>query len=279
MSDAPEPPDDVDGGVDRAEVEAPPTDYERLLVCGIGDVIAQCARKTAREFPRHVSPRGLMSFEDLLSIGHGALYRAARVFDEKRSPEFAAFARYYVRGAMLDALDDLLFQERITRAAAQAAVSFCGHRHGEDYDVMKHDGAEARRRYRAFANGVLAATFTAGLEEAQRHLAEAEIDERRAYEQAIAGLRAALARLDSAEQRLLALVYGELWSLKAASEALGIPYGTARARHARALAELRERLVEQGLTRAPRPLMTPDAGHSFAARAPPQNDTGGEGPR
>jgi RNA polymerase sigma factor (sigma-70 family) len=263
-----EPVDELPEGGDRS-----PTPYEHLLVRNAGQVVVRCAHQLARKFPRIVREDGLMAVGDLIALGQGALYRAARVFDEKENPEFEAFARYYVRGAMLNAIDDLLFEERVKHAAARAEDNHCAYHNGDDYNVMKHDEHEARRRYRAFANGVLAASFSAALAEAQRGLDEAELSERREYEHALVALQAALGRLSQVDQQMLTLTCRDLMTLKAAAKALDVPYGTARARHARALKLLHEFLVEQGFTRAPQPVVVA-GGSVFAARAlQPQNDT------
>ena len=277
MSDAVDPPEDGDEAGDATPNPEPvplPTDYERLLVREAGGVVLSCAAWYARKFKVVVNRHGLISHGDLMGIGHEALYRAARVYDEKENPNFAAFARFYVRGAMLNAIDDLFFEDRIKRTAAMAESNLCAYHVDRDYNVMKHDGLEARRRYRSFANGVLAATFVATLQEARAHLSEAELAERHEYEQAIATLDVALAKLTEAERKLLVLTYQDLMNLKTAAKALGVPYGTARARHARALKLLHDHLVAVGITRAPRPLVVPDGGVLAARAPPPQNDTG-----
>jgi RNA polymerase sigma factor (sigma-70 family) len=244
-----------------------------LLVRSAGDVVVRCARQLARKFPRVIREDGLMSVGDLIALGHGALYRAARVFDERENLEFNAFARYYVRGAVLNALDDLLFEERVKRAAARAADNHCAYHGADDYDVMKHDENEARRRFRAFANGVVVATLAAAVEEAQRGRDEAELTERIEYEHALVALRRGLGCLSHVDQQMMALIWRDLQTLKAAASALGFPYGTARARHARALKLLREVLVEQAITRVPRPFAAP-GGSLFDTGAPlAENDT------
>ncbi len=215
----------------------------------------------------------MMQFGDLYNIGYMALYRAARAYDEAKNPKFSAFARYYVRGAMLDALDDLRFQERVNRTGRVVVEQFCGMRRDRDYNVMNHDEGEARRRFRTFANGVLAATFTAALEEAQQHLDEAEPIERREYERALLVLRAALSRLVAAERKLLELMYGKMMRLKDAAQMLGVPEPTARARHSRALAMLHDELVKEGMDRKPRPLVAPYIGDFLDPDAAAQNDT------
>jgi RNA polymerase sigma factor (sigma-70 family) len=265
--------DDEQRSADDPGPDRPLTAYEHELVREkAGNVVARVARQVAKKFRSLVRGGGLMTLDDLCSVGHVALYRAARVYDEARNPEFAAFAQFYVHGAMVNAIDDLLFEGRVQRAAVIAESNYLSQHRGDGYDVMKHDENEARRRYRAFANGQLAATFMAAIEEARHHLDEAEADERRDYEHAIATLDAALAHLSRADQELLALAYTDLVTLRAAAEALGFPYATARAHHARALKVLHAFLVDAGITRAPRPLVVPEAG-VLAARAPPQNDT------
>ena len=276
MSDDRDTQDDsVDQRPGEPAPEAPPTAYERMLVAEAGEVVVRRAMRIARKFPRVVHKNGVMTLGDLVGIGHQALYRAARAYAEGVNPSFPAFASFYVHGAMIDALDDLLFEERVKQAAAKATDNHCAYQGGDDYNVMKHDGDEARRRYRAFANGVLAATFAAAVEEAEKRFDIAELLERRDYERALVTLRAALARLEEKDRRLLTLVYRDLINLGEAGKALGIPYGTVRARHSRALKVLHELLAGQGIARAPRPLVVPHLGEVLEARAPPpQNDTG-----
>jgi RNA polymerase sigma factor (sigma-70 family) len=255
--------------------QGPPTEYEQMLVREAGHVVEACARRMAKRFHRFIRDDGVMTQGDLLSIGHEALFHAARAFDGGYNRDFVCFARHIVRYRMLDAVGDLLFHERIDRAAARAEDNHCAHHDGDDYNVMKHDGQEARRRYRAFASGLLAATFVASMEQAAQCLDEAELTLRREYEDAVEILRAALARFEEKDRQLLALAYRDLVLLKDAGEQLGVPYGTVRTRHARVLKVLHELLVEQGITRAPRPLVVPDAGDLLGpGMPPPENDTG-----
>ena len=259
---------------EELDADAPATVYELMLARSAGHVVKRCARSIARKFPRLIRDSGLMSIEDLQQMGALALLRAARNYRAEENPEFPAYAHFYVRGAMLDALGDLLFEERVKHAAAKAEDNYLAQHRDTDYDVMKHDEVEARRRYRAFANGLLAATFAASVEAAQQGAGSAEIAVQREFDHALAILRKALPRLAGKDQELLALMYRDLMDLKAASKSLGIPYSTARARHARALVVLHELLVAQGVVRAPRPLVVPDVGDVLQARAPPAgNDT------
>ena len=282
MSDPLDPPSKDDGA--EGEPEGTPTEYEHMLVSEVGDVVGRLAGWIAKKFPRHVRKNGLMTQGDFLAIGHQALYRGARAYRDKENPDWPAFAKLYVRGAMLDAIDDLLFQERIKKAGWEAQGRNGMQHTGDDYNVMKHDEAEAKRRYRDFANGVIAATFAAAMAAAEQHLDEAELDERHDFEHARAILEDASARMDAPERELLALVYrgppdadpqddDTGMDLMAASKRLGITYGMARARHKRALSMLHRLLVDASITRAPRPLTRPYVGALFDSRAPPGNDT------
>lgn len=256
------------------EAEAPPTVFELQLARDGRHVVAQCAKQLAKKFSLVVRDDGLLTVGDLHQIGELALLRAARAFKATENPKFPAYARYYVRGAMIDAIDELYFEERVKCAALKTEDNYCAFFIDTDYDVMKHDETECRRRYRAFANGLLTATFAAAVEAAQQGESEPELAVQREYERALAILRRGLSFLSRQDNQMLALMYRDLLDLKAASKILGVPYGTARARHKRALVVLHELLIEGGVTRAPRPLVVPHAGDLLEARAPPpQNDT------
>jgi RNA polymerase sigma factor (sigma-70 family) len=255
--------------------EAPPTIRELGLAREARHLVPSWAKLLAKKFPRILRDDGLLTFEDLVQLGEEALLRAARAHRVTENPEkFTDYARYHVRGAMLDAIDELLFEERVKRAAMKAEDNYCAFFVDTDYNVMKHDAAEARRRYRAFANGLLAATFAAGVEAAQQGVDASELALQRQYEHALAILRRGLAFLPSKDRQMLALMYHDLLDLKAASTVLGIPYPTARARHKRALVVLHELLIQGGVAYAPRPLVVPHVGDVLEARAPPpENDT------
>jgi RNA polymerase sigma factor (sigma-70 family) len=254
--------------------QAPLTEYEHALVREAWDVVEPCAARVAKKFRRFVRADGMMTPEDLVSIGWEALVQAARAYDEKYNREFVCFGRHIVRFRMLDAVGDLIFHGRLNRAASMAEDNYCAHQGGDDYNVMKHDGQEAKRRYRAFANGLFAATFMAAMEEAVQCLDESEGDDRREFEQSLEILRATLACFDEKDRQILALVYRDLVLLKDVSEQLGVPYSTVRARHTRVLKVLHELLTERGITHAPRPLVVPDAGDLFPGGSGAQNDTG-----
>jgi RNA polymerase sigma factor (sigma-70 family) len=240
-------------------------------------VVAPCAKRLARKFPRLIRAGGLLTPEDLHSIGQEALLRAARAYDAKKARDFVTYAKHVVRYRMLDAIDHLLFEERVKRAAERAEANYGAFFADDDYNVMKHDEAETRRRYRAFASGLFTAMFTAAVEEAEQCLAEAEEEVRRAYLSALDALRRAMSCFTEADRRLLFLVYRDGLLLDDAAARLGIGYSTARAHHTRVLKVLHELLVAQGIVRAPRPLVVPEAGEILGPAAA-HNDTGPPGP-
>lgn len=254
-----------------------PTVREHLLVRQAGHLLEPIARRLAKRYSRFVHESGLMTVEDLISIGQEGLFEAARAYDPRQRQEFAPLARTIARFRMLDALHDLLFHERLDRAAAKAEDNYAAFYADNDYDVMKHDEEEAKRRYRAFARHLLAATFAASLEEAKRSLDALEGDLRGELAHAVKILNAAVGHLAAPDRDLLALVYRDHVLLKDAAARLGIPYGTVRARHARVLKVLHELLMAEGIRFAPRPLVAPDAGDVFGTGATPENDTGALG--
>jgi len=247
---------------------------EQTLVRSAEHILPGVARDVAKKFPRFVSKHGLLSATDLVSIGQEALYSAAHSFRDEFSHDFADFARRRVRGAMLDALDDLRYEQRIGRAALIASDNYCAYHRDNTYNVLEHGyPEEATRRLRIFANGLLAATFAAAVEEAARSGGEAEFAERQEYEVALRALKSALGRLAEPDHKLLVLVYCDLHDLKTASLKLGLPYIRVRRRHDAALSQLKAHLVAQGVARAPPTVGSVDLGDVTGFTRPvPEND-------
>ena len=74
-------------------------------------LVAQEARRLARRLPHSVLA------EDLVGAGCMGLMHAVRSYDAARGTEFAAYARFRIRGAMLDELRELDVLPRRARAA------------------------------------------------------------------------------------------------------------------------------------------------------------------
>lgn len=250
---------------------APDDAQHRALVEEAQHVIRQCAEAIVRRYWRFFAG-GYLKIDDLISIGTLALDDLARTPGAELIDDFPAYARFRIRGAMLDALGVEGFHERVRKSADVAKESYGAQYRDDNYDVSKHDADEARRRYRAFANGLLAATFMAGVDEARSTPDHEERAEQQAYEHALRVLVPALAQLAEEERGLLVLVYRDNMTLKKAHEQLGVTYIWARRHHDKALAQLREALIAGDVDRAPRPALLPDIAGALAARAPPGND-------
>jgi RNA polymerase sigma factor (sigma-70 family) len=238
---------------------------QHTLVRHAMDVVERAAKRVSKRFRRFVKA------EDLLAVGWFELRAAAIDFDESYSHDFAVYAYHRVCCAMVKAVGEELFQDRVRRAVDIATDNFWAYLTDREFNVTKHDDREARRRFRAIANGMLAAAFMAGVEEAQRVTPESESAGQQAYEIAIRALREALRKLSDTDHELLFKVYSELKDLKEAGVELGLPYINVRRRHANALAQIREELVGHGVKQAPRPRDVPQGGNivPFRARGAP----------
>ncbi len=246
-------------------MNAPPpvlTIAEHTLVRSALHVVDRAAKQVARRFARFVEA------EDLLGVGTIELYAAARDFDPAYNHAFADYAQRRVRCAMVKSVGAELYQDRIRRSVDIATEQFWAYLADREYNASKHDEHEARRRFRAIANGMLGAAFMAGVEEAQRPTPEGEVADREEYEVAVQALRAALQKLSDADHRVLVELYGKLKSMHEVSAELDIPYSTLKRRHAVALERLRLHLVAAGVTGAPQPRVVPDAGTVVAFRHP-----------
>jgi RNA polymerase sigma factor (sigma-70 family) len=234
MSAAPAPP----GGA--------PSVREQTRVKYALHVVERAASQLARRFPGRIKAR------ELYAIGTFALYRAAREFRDEHSHDFADYAYRRVRCAMLDELRLETKQERRRRAAYKGADLFLATYRDDEFNVFLHDDdAEVGRRLQECADDLLAATFAAMVEEAQRADAEDPVDASEEHRRAHEALAGALRVLTEEQREILALVYREQKTLDEAAAALGLTYITTRRRHAGALAALREELRRLGVDRAP----------------------------
>jgi RNA polymerase sigma factor for flagellar operon FliA len=75
----------------------PLSDEQAARVEGHTELVRKVARRVARQV-------GVMSAEELESVGNEALVRAALRYDPGASASFATYAYYRVRGAMIDAV-------------------------------------------------------------------------------------------------------------------------------------------------------------------------------
>jgi RNA polymerase sigma factor (sigma-70 family) len=241
---------------------------EHTLVRHALHVVKRAAKRVARLFRRFVEP------EELLAVGTIELCAAARQFDAAYSHNFADYAYRRVRCAMVKSVAQDMFQERVGRAVEIATDQFWAYLTDREFDVLKHDEDEARRRLRAIANGMLGAAFMSGVEEAQRITPGEEVPEQEEYALAMSALRGALTKVATRDHPILAALYRDLMSTAEAVEALGIPLSSFKRRHAAALAQLHKALVEQGVPQAPRPRVVLDPGCVLGL---PQKKPGNDG--
>jgi RNA polymerase sigma factor (sigma-70 family) len=231
--------------------------WQATLVRGATErqIVERAAKSVLRHFPH------LVELDDLLQDGRLALPSAARGFDDTLSQDPWDYIFRRVRCEMLKSVEREQFEVRVRRSVMIATDQFWAYIADRDYNAAKHDDREARRRWRDIANGMLAAAFTAGVEEAARTMPDEESAERHEYVTAIQELRTAIAKLDPRQQQILTLHYRELMDLRRVADTLGMAYIGARRHHARALDRLREALHEKGVTKAPRPrdLELPDS--------------------
>ncbi|APR86227.1 RNA polymerase sigma factor for flagellar operon [Minicystis rosea] len=261
MSTGDEP---ADGEEPAPQPDAKPvlTIRQHTLVREALHVVERAAKRVAKRFRRFFQP------EDLLGIGTIELYKAVQDFKPEYNTDFADYAYWRVRCAMVKGVGEEIYQERIRRAVDIASDQFWAYLTDREYDASKHDDEEARRRFRTIANGMLAAAFISGVEEARRSTPESESAERQEYEVAIQALRAALRQMSDADHRLLVLLYRELKNMKEAAEDLGVSHSTVKRRHAAAIERLRDHLLAHGVDQVPRPRVVPEGGIVVAFRAP-----------
>lgn len=225
-------------------------------------VVERAAKHVARRFRRFVDP------SDLRAVGTIEMLKAVQQFDPSFGVPFADYAFFRVRCAMIKAVGAELYQERIRRAVEMASDQYWAYVENHEFDATKHDENEARRRFRAIANGMLATTFLAGVEEAQKPTPESEAAEQEEYAIAIGALRAGLSELSDEDHRVLVTIYRETKSMQDVSKDLAIPYGTLKRRHGASIVRLRDRLRSEGVSRAPEARTVAGAGSVVDFRRP-----------
>jgi RNA polymerase sigma factor (sigma-70 family) len=257
-----DPDDRPEGEAPEPEPEPPLTAEQERRVRASPPLVKRAAARVARRFKRFVEP------PQLWAIGTLEMYRAVRAFKPEFNHEFEDYAERRMRWAMVKAIGEELFQDRIRRCVDIASDQYWAYVADPSYDASKHDDEEARRRFRAIANGMLAGAFMAGVEEAQRATPEGDAADREEYEVAVQALRAALQQLSEPHHSLLVLLYRDLRTTEEASVALHLSVSTVKRYHAEGLVRLRQNLGEQGVTEAPAPRGQPDPGGNVLAFRP-----------
>ncbi len=190
--------------------------------------------------------------EEMESMALEGLAQAAARYDPSRGTAFSTFAYYRVRGAVLDGL------RRMGLVRQQAAI-----RREASVDAILEASEPVRPATLEEAVADLADTLgeVAFLEayfptevsarDADRIPDEdvPDTEEVAADREARRFLADALAGLDEREQRLMSLVYFQGWTLAEAGRQLGLSRSWACRIHRKAVARLRKKLEEQGISR------------------------------
>jgi len=204
--------------------------------------------------------------DDLKSRGKLALYQCAQRFDKARCRSFEGYARFRVRGAMLDHVACETTAARVQRKIARASAERVADYH-DDYDVLRHERDEFQRRLDLMCEREVAAAYLAGGEQARReagHDPEAAAD----YAETIAALDTAVMPLSAEERMLLDLLFASDFNLEQAAAELDVVKETAWRRIHRLLDKLRVALVALGVTHAPQPMRHPSVRPVLVPRAP-----------
>lgn len=202
----------------------------------------------------HVSPDADM-VDDWRSVGKIALYDAVRRFDPERKRKLATFARYRVRGAILNTVRAEKRHARIELALARA-VAFRMSEYTDDYDILRHSPEELKRRLDMFCDSAAAVMFAAGAAEACAATADDPLvaaGERHEHARAVAVLQELVRALEPEERSLLDMLFGLSFDLQKAADQLGVHKQTAWRRLQRLLESLRRELHTRYVREAPWP--------------------------
>ncbi len=219
------------------------------------------ARRIHERLPQHVP------FEDLVHAGIVGLIDAMHKYDANKNVRFASYAKFRIRGAILDSLRAMDWSPRDLRRKARRVQELIAHLQGQ----LGHAPSEPE----------LAQAMDLSLEEFQHLLDEirgldlgslqvesledgretnladmipgpGELDPLHIFleSERKAMLAKAIAQLPPREQQVLALYYQEELTMKETGAVLGVGESRVSQIHSLAVARLRTILSEMGKTRA-----------------------------
>ncbi|WP_181233778.1 sigma-70 family RNA polymerase sigma factor [Enhygromyxa salina] len=211
-------------------------------------LVQMIARRVAQQV-------GVMTVEELESVGNEALVRSAMRYDPASSASFATFANYRVHGAMIDAVRKRTparrKQQRAIRrlATTQALLSQAA----EDSDAKRASGQRQslEDRVESARDLVRRAVISVRLSEPTSYGDGGAIAEDADPEQLLldADARARMWRLVSElepdERQIIEALYTKDATMKELAERLGTSIATISRRHAKLLAQLAERARAQ----------------------------------
>jgi RNA polymerase sigma factor for flagellar operon FliA len=240
--------------------------FERLVEEQLPQV-RYIARRIHERLPQHVI------FEDLVHAGVLGLLDAARKYDQSKNVQFKSYAKFRIRGAILDSLRELDWSPRDLRRKArqiEEASSRLGTRLGRsatESEIAAELDIELGKFQQTIGdlNGLdlgslIDSTGEGGEEDVCEYIPGDP--EQSPYYQCLRTemkrmLAAAVAGLDEKEQQVLSLYYFEELTMKEVGAVLGIGESRVSQIHSLALVRMRSRLQEMLSSK----MMPPQPGH------------------
>jgi RNA polymerase sigma factor for flagellar operon FliA len=225
---------------------------ERVLMEQLPQV-RYIARRIHERLPRHVP------FEDLVHAGVIGLIDALNKFDVSKHVQFSSYAKFRIRGAILDSLRELDWSprelRRKSRVVESAYLQLCGKlgRAPDENEIAHEMGIELRELQSLLAelDGLelgslrIESPRDGGLEDLTDYVPSKP--EETPFFQCLRSemkhlLERAISELPEKEQRVLALYYYEELTMKEVGAALGIGESRVSQIHSLAMVRLRSRL-------------------------------------
>jgi RNA polymerase sigma factor for flagellar operon FliA len=223
---------------------------QRLVLENLAEV-RYIARRIHERLPPHVA------FDDLLQAGMLGLIDAVDKFDPQKNVQFLSYARFRIRGAILDNLRQLDWgprnlrqQARRLEQASRELTGELGHvPSGSDIASKLGMPIEEFQRLLGDPNGLRVESLQLSAEEGigEQHVPVATRPEEDPFQMTFRVeirrlLRDALSQLEGREGTVLGLYYLEEFTMKRIGEILGIDESRVSQIHAAALCHLRSRL-------------------------------------
>ena len=236
-------------------------DRERILMEQLPQV-RYIARRIHDRLPRHVA------FEDLVHAGVVGLIDALNKFDLTKHVQFSSYAKFRIRGAILDNLRELDWSPRELRRKGRLVESTYAHLSGklgrapDENEIAQEMGIQLKELQSLLAelDGLELGSLRV---ESPRDGKEEDLTdyipskpEETPFFQCLRSetkhlLEKAISELPDKEQRVLALYYYDELTMKEVGVALGIGESRVSQIHSLAMVRLRARLNFLNLTTAP----------------------------
>jgi RNA polymerase sigma factor for flagellar operon FliA len=219
-------------------------------------------RQVAQRF--HVGPTSPVDMSDLMQYGVIGLIDACEKFDESKGASFQSYARFRIRGSILDGLRHLDFLPRSVRRkrrelfAAQQRVEQAQQGAASSEEIAEEMDLEPSE-LQALLESVRGASL-ASVEDMTERGGEAELadamgaglaegpDGRLERSEVKALLMDALEALPEKERLALSLYYYEELTMREVGEVLGVTESRVSQLHAKALLRLKSRLTADAFT-------------------------------